>query len=440
MTGRFPLLLALAVVVHGLFLASLVDPAHFLNPLFPEGVHNIGEGQGSDFFAFYQAGRYVLEGRDIYLRPMEDPDRVVPYAYFYRYFPFVACTLGVALNALPPWPAYWLWVALVEACLVACAAATWRMTRDRALRASLTAMWLMYTPFYMEQYMGQLTFVMAALAFAMALGHERGRARAFDWLWTASVLLKHLTLLFVPVFVRLRRFRAPAVAVALLAATTVPYYALRSSGVGAFAHDNFDLSLYPYPGNMGVLALVMVLKARLFPQASEALAYLGPVKVTLTRALVLATMAVPTLVALWVTFRRKPFDVLESLGLWTMVYFFVFREVWEYHYVLLLPFLVLYLARTRSRTLWFIYALAAMPTAFALYDVPGDNPEASWGAFAHILNHAFKVVPLVWLFVWTALGRSRGADGRPWLEGAASGGTEGPRAPGTAGAAEAGAS
>ena len=411
--------LVIAVIVHALFLASLVSPTHFLNPLFPEGMHNIGDGQGSDFFAFYQAGRYVLEGRDIYQRPMDDPGRVVPYAYFYRYLPFVACTIGVALNALPPWPAYWLWVLLVEVCLLACAAAARRLTRDRGLGSLLAAMWLMYSPFYMEQYMGQLTFVMAALVFAMALAHERGRPRAFDVTWTAGVLLKHLTLLYVPVFVRLRRFRAPLVAGALLAVTTVPYYVLSSPGVGAFAHDNFNLSLYPYPGNLGALALVMVLKARLFPQASEALAYIGPLKVTLTRALVLATMALPTLAALWVTFRRKPFDVLESLGLWTMVYFFVFREVWEYHYVLLLPFLVLYYARTRARTLWFIYALAAMPTAFVLYDVAGENPEVSWSALQHILNHAFKVVPLVWLFIWTALGRSRAPAGRVWLEGSA---------------------
>jgi len=401
------LTLALAIVVHALFIVSLVAPTHFLNPLFPEGTHNIGAGQGSDFFAFYQAGRYVLEGRDIYQRPMEDPDRVVPYAYFYRYLPFVACTIGVALNALPPWPAYWLWVVLVEASLLACVAGTRRLTRDPTLFGYLAAMWLMYSPFYIEQYMGQLTFVMAALVFAMALAHRRGRERAFDWIWIASVLLKHLTFLYAPVFARMKRYRAPLVAAALVAATTVPYYLMRSPGVGAFAHDNFDLSLYPYPGNLGVLAFVMVLKARLFPQASEAFAYVGPLKVTLTRVLVLATMAVPALLSLWVTFRRKPFDLLESLGLWTATYFFVFREVWEYHYVLLLPFFVLFYARTRARTLWFIYTLAALPTAFVLYDVAGENPEASWSAFQHILNHGFKVVPLVWLFVWTALGRSR---------------------------------
>ena len=46
------ILLLVAITVHALFLASLVDPGHFLNPLFVEGVHNLGDGQGSDFYAF----------------------------------------------------------------------------------------------------------------------------------------------------------------------------------------------------------------------------------------------------------------------------------------------------------------------------------------------------------------------------------------------------
>jgi hypothetical protein len=402
------ILLVVALVVHGLFIASLVDPGHFLNPLFPEGMHNVGEGQGSDFFAFYQAGRYVLDGEDIYQRPMDDPDRVVPYGYFYRYLPFTALTLGVALNALPPWPAYWLWVVIVELILALVILQTRRMTSDATLFGYLAAMWLMFSPFYIEQYMGQLTFVMSALIFVFALARARGRLAAFDWSWILSVLVKHVTILYVPILARMRRLRPIVLALVLLAASTVPYVLLRTSDTGQFGHDNFSFNLYPYPGNFGALALVMVLKNRFFPAASEPLFYVGPLMLSITRLLLLAVMAVPTLTALWITFRRRAFDFVESLGLWTMVYFFVFREVWEYHYVLLLPILVLFYARTRARVLWWIYGLLAAPTLFVLYDVAGDFPEDSWTAFEHVLNHAFKVVPLVWLFLWVAVGCYRG--------------------------------
>jgi hypothetical protein len=400
-------LLVVALIVHAVFLASLVAPHHFLNPLFVEGVHNIGEGQGSDFFAFYQAGRYVIEGRDIYERPMEDPNRVVPYAYFYRYLPFVAYTVGVAANALPPRPAYWVWTAFVELLLVLCLVATRRMARDASLFAALAAMWLMFSPYYLELYMGQLTFVTAALVFAFALAHARGRMRAFDWSWIVSVLLKHLTILYVPILARMRRIRPIVIAFALLAATSMLYLLVRPAHVGAFAYDNFSLNLNPLPGNLGFLSFLMVLKYHFFPGASQFFASLGPLGLSWTRVMLVAAAGVPTLICLWVTFFRRPFDFVESLGLWTMLFFFVFREVWEYHYVMLMPILVLYYARTRARILWVIYALLAAPTLFLLYDVPGPSPESHWSVGVHVLNHAWKIAPVLWLFAWTAAGSFR---------------------------------
>lgn len=420
MSPKAKTLLIVAVLVHAVFLASLVHPTHFLNPLFPEAMHTIaqvygedgeiertidGGGLGADFFAFYQAGRYVLDGDDIYRRPMDDAERIVPYGYFYRYLPFVAYTLGVASNMVSPWTAYWIWVVIVELALLWCVLLTRRAVKDGWLFAMLATMWLVFTPFYMEQYMGQLSFVMGALIFAMVLAHARGRTARFDWLWIASVVIKHMTVLFIPIMLRLRRYSTVILSILLLGVTTVPYLMLRESGVGEFTHDNFNLTLYPYSGNLGALALVMVLKARLFPMASEIGFHVGPLRITITRMLILATMALPTLAALWATFRRRPFDLVESVALWTMVYFFVFREIWEYHYVLLMPIFVLLYMRTRARVLWWIYALVALPTLFVFYDVPGaKSPEAHWSAAEHILNHGLKVVPLIWLFLWVAWG------------------------------------
>jgi len=332
------IVLAIAIVVHIVFIVSLVHPSHFLSPLFVEGAHNIGDGPATDFFAFYQAGRYVIEGRDIYQDPMSDPDRVVPYAYFYRYLPFVAYTVGLASNVVSPWAAYWIWLLIVELLLLLAIRSTYRMVSDRSLFAYLAAMWLMFTPFYLEQFMGQLTFVMGVLIFWFALSYARGKMTAFDWSWTLSVLLKHLTLVYLPILIRIKRYRTVLLGVGLLLVTTLPYYLLtRSSDVGRFAQSNFDLSLYPLPGNYGVLSLLMAFKMHFFPRASEIGFNIGPLRMSITRMLILGTMVTPVLVSLWVTFKRKPFDFIESLGLWTMVYFFVFREVWEYHYVLLMP-------------------------------------------------------------------------------------------------------
>ena len=101
-------------------------------------------------------------------------------------------SIGVASNAVPPRVAYWIWVVVVELVLLLCIRGTRRITKDPTLFACLSAMWLMYTPFYMEQYMGQLTFVMAAMTFAYAVAHLRGRPLASDAWWWLSVIVKQI--------------------------------------------------------------------------------------------------------------------------------------------------------------------------------------------------------------------------------------------------------
>jgi hypothetical protein len=164
------------------------------------------------------------------------------------------------------------------------------------------------------------------------------------------------------------------------------------------------------------MALLMVVKYHFFPQASEFFASIGPLGISWTRIMLVAAMGIPTLVCVWATFFRRPFDFLESLSLWTMLFFFVFREVWEYHYVLLLPVLVLLYARTRARVLWVVYALMAAPSFFILYDVPGPGLDSHWTVFEHVFNHAYRITPVVWLFVWVAWGffrrHAKAADAR----------------------------
>ena len=122
-------------------------------------------------------------------------------------------------------------------------------------------MWLMFTPFYMEQYMGQLTFAMGALSFAFAVMHLRGRALAADGWWWASVVIKHLTVLYVPILVRMQavpdhRHRGAAVARDDRALSSCS----ANSGTGDFSHDNFSLTLDPYSREHGSASLLHGLK------------------------------------------------------------------------------------------------------------------------------------------------------------------------------------
>src|SRR5712692_1816418 len=120
---------------------------------------------------------------------------------------------------------------MVEITLLLCAAASFYFTRaDPNLAARLAAMWLVFTPYYLEQFMGQFSLIQAALIFGMLLlvsretGYGAGATGPisrfsghFDAIWIASLIWKINTIVFVPVYVRLRRWRG-LVAAGLLTA------------------------------------------------------------------------------------------------------------------------------------------------------------------------------------------------------------------------------
>ena len=73
------------------------------------------------------------------------------------------------------------------ALLLTCIAMTWRTEQDPDKRARLVALWLLYTPFYLELYMGQFSFVQAALVFVMLRLAQREQAGwPFDLAWIGA--------------------------------------------------------------------------------------------------------------------------------------------------------------------------------------------------------------------------------------------------------------
>ena len=88
----------------------------------------------------------------------------------------------------------------------------------------MPALWLGFFPFYLEQWMGQFSFLMAVFLWIMTPtdgggsggGREEGpigaaerswRARAAFWAWAGSVALKSYTVLFAISLLRRRRLR-----------------------------------------------------------------------------------------------------------------------------------------------------------------------------------------------------------------------------------------
>jgi hypothetical protein len=97
----------------------------WLCPFFNDMMHRFGPG--CDFFAIYMAGFNAARGCSIYR--LSPGDAAVPYAYPFRYLPFVAYAAGIPVTLVPPVTAYALWVGVCE-CLL--------LTDERQLKLSPT--------------------------------------------------------------------------------------------------------------------------------------------------------------------------------------------------------------------------------------------------------------------------------------------------------------
>ncbi len=404
-------LLAAAVLAHlGMmgslfwgYLDALFDNSHIL----PQGV---------DFFAVYEAGHNALENRSVYYFDRADTS-ITPHHTPYRYLPSVAYVLAVPLNALPAWPAYWSWVSFNELLLVVNAYLTWQVAGKGKWGLIAASMWFAFTPFYVEQYVGQFSFLMATSLLLAGIGFVRGREFLAGVPWAISVVTKSNSVLLLPLFVRVRWWRPIAIMVALLA-LNVPYYAARSRDFAYFLLQNVDLPFLNYeprPGEMrffvegnhrlftfsaGEHDLIALFRNSYLAFDSSAVSLPGVVPVILTLIVVG--------VGLTATFLSPRRDVLALFGLWVATFFLVYGA-WEHHYVMLLPVLALLVGlRPASRSLvLFVFVLIALPTPYWLINAISDAslPEyslltiqESWPVWGVIFHHMAKPLPVVALW------------------------------------------
>ena len=400
--GRWALAVGLAA--HLVFLVSLRTQT--LNPLFIEAQRSYG--QAADYFGIYQAGENLLAGNSIYDSEdyRNEADRSVPYFYFYRYLPPTAYVSALGTLVLPPWAAYWSWVAINEALLLLVAIWILRLgAYPAALRRLHAGLWIGFSPFYLEQWMGQFSFLMAVFLWILfrsgmpevtgggpARSPGGGALRA----WIASVALKSFPALFaIPYLLRgwVRPVFVCAGAVLLIRA---PDYIARPEDLRQF----LALNLHALPpgvhgGTLGASAFVRSLGWMLPGPISGKLLDFGLFDLYAGNLPVFLFSAAVAAAAFWTAFRHGRSPIALHLALWTVAFFLIFKDIWEYHYVMLLPVVTCLGLATRSRLLLWIGLLLALPTPYALLQQDGTLSPAA--ALAH---HASKALPTLVLFLW----------------------------------------
>lgn len=386
----------------------------------------------------------------------------VPFYYYYRYLPPTAYLSGLAALVIPPWPAYWTWVILCEGILFALVVSTLRQ-REWPLgrRQVVAALWLGAFPFYLEQVMGQFSIVMAAFLWMLwrydparteaaarstadsATGasarHPNSGPHSSTWsrspgalaslreilrrwttyrwsadttgrplqflAWVGSLSLKSFSALLAVPYLRDRRLKTVLYGVAATVLLSAPYFLARPGDLREFVRLNFTpFTPALHKGSFGFHNLLRDLLFRIDVPALTALHPVGPLQFNALGGLLLLAFAVIGLVALWTSLRLldHPNRTALDLALWTTAFFLVFKSVWEYHYVMLLPAVAAIYLTTGSRFVLALGLLFVLPTLYgvapALAGIDKTAPIESWPAWLAALHLSVKSLPTLALF------------------------------------------
>ncbi len=455
--GGARLLFVLGVLLHIAFALSL--PSGFLNPLFVEAVE--GFGQASDFYGIYQAGANLLGGYSIYDREeyRNEAPPVVPFSYYYRYLPPTAYGAALGAALLPPQAAYWVWVGLVELILLATVVSLlrWRVFPVRR-RWILAGLWLGFFPYCIEQIMGQYSLCMAALLWflwrhdANAAGSgrraaaaprepvlprppgasrsalwadrllgwpgwrpswqgyrwsgDRLAARASWWAWTASLSLKTFSALLAVAYLRDARIKRVLAGGMFAAGISAPYFLFRPEDLLEFIRLNFaPFTPRVYKGALGLQTVLQDLAAQ-YPQGLGTVLFtVGDRCATPGHLLMIATSGAVLLAAVWATLQaggqshRRAFD----MAIWTTAFFLIFKSVWEYHYVMMLPAVSAVYLVTGGRWALCLGIALGLPTLYPLAPLlAGVSSQAaleSWPGWFRTLHFSVKALPTLAFFV-----------------------------------------
>ena len=412
---------AAALAVHLLLVASL--PTGWLDPLFNDCTHR--GAPGSDFHVVWKAGRNLWRGESPYrIDAREDP----PSWGDYRYLPLSALTISVVAAAFPPRTARIGWIVINELLLAAAVLATLRLAPDRSTGRLAAALWLAFTPYYVELFIGQLDFFLAVgfLGVAAALLGRGGRLGPAAWLtattfkWAGAALL--------PLLLERRRFKAPALWAATSLGTAALWFAARPEDWARFRSTILRGGFAtPHAGNYGLQALVSSTMTFLSPGVFGDLsrwAEHGRLVLSYVLAERILLFAAGGL-ALAATFLgKRRLTVGEGVALWTSLLAVGWNEFWEHQYVLLLPGLVLLVIEGRRRLALSVWVPLALPTLFALFDRPHaevvaampagyDNPDLFilLSPLQNLALHLTKAVPALVLFLAVACSAWRAPAG-----------------------------
>ena len=383
------MVLLTALGVHCIFWISLSNG--ILDPLFNDSTYRIR--QGVDFYQFYQAGSSLLDGDSIY---RYTPSDELSFAPTNRYPPFMTFTTGLAAQLWSPATAYYMWRVVILCAFVIMLLFLFKIAGTSQFTPILFLS-LIYTPYYIDLYLGQTNTLMAMLITLMMYGLVKGRDNLTFVTFAASLNVKLNTLLFLPIFILKKRWMILLKALTVAVILFIPYFFFFPEDLNYFFTWAFGTSIkYFYQtGNLGFYPVIRELVHN-FSYSDDLI------------RIVQTTWSILIMgITLWIQIRTRRSDPLDMVSLWMSAYFVAFKFIWEHHLVMLLPILAVEYLRGNRKTITFLWIILALPTVFHFIDVglgSGYNelqPFLTGGK--SLLYHSCKVIPLILLYVSVVL-------------------------------------
>jgi hypothetical protein len=353
------ILFLLGIGCHLAFVSNLVFG--FLTP-FSHDMTLFRPHQGIDFKAVYASGLYARGGMNLY---REGPVDGIEHTVF-RYTPVVAFFPGIPFSLIPNiGVAYGIWVFINEIFLIINLFLTIHFCEKEERIIPSLLLWMFFFPYAVEVYMGQFSFVTGSLIFwsALALWKKRGNLAVIFWI--PAILLKIFPLLFIPVFWKRASPGKTLSALGAVLLLTIPYFMFHPYDFNDFLRLNLPLGkpalTQPYYGNQGLYHFALAFRQNM-PEIPASFVVLF---------IRCAGMICLCFFLYFCLKGRRSILLLFSLG--ASLFFILSLEVWEHHYVLILPFFALYcLSQQRTGPFFFAaFILCAIPTLYILVNPSG---------------------------------------------------------------------
>ena len=388
------LLIGLGISLHIIFLYSLSSDV--LRLFFNDSSHT---QRGFDFGIFYLAGKAISNGSSIY---------DVKGAFGYRYLPLFAYCFGQFYAKFSLLTAYYIHIAISEVLLLVNIYMTYLWTSNTKIRTHAIFMWLGFSPFFLELYMGQVSFWACSILFLIIGSLRNHNFIHTGILWAIAILIKPNTLILAPVFVFLKRWYVSVITLSFVCILCLPFFYLDPDSFKNFLQTNLSPTQFKgaltHAGNFGLLGLLISISAKINNFPLSQLSHVQQLPLLFCSLI----YSIPLLFCIinFVTAKYSYAKYPElHISLWTITFFLIYKDVWEHHYVFLLPIVIFLYIRYEEKNLIFIYILLAIPTPFILFDVkPGVygpiDPERSWTILQSIVHRSTKLIPTLMLYYW----------------------------------------